>query len=26
VVVALYSKGKGKKDFSGFVQHAGVHY
>jgi hypothetical protein len=26
VVVALYSKGRGKKDFSGFVQHKGVHY
>ena len=26
VVVALYSKGKAKRDFSGFVQHAGVNY
>lgn len=26
VVVALYSKGKAKRDYSGFVQHAGVNY
>jgi len=26
VVVALYSKGKAKRDMSGFVQHAGVNY
>lgn len=26
VVVALYSKGKAKRDFSGFVQHAGINY
>lgn len=26
VVVALYSKGKAKRDMSGFVQHAGINY
>lgn len=26
VVVALYAKGKAKRDQSGFVQHAGIHY
>jgi hypothetical protein len=26
VVVALYAKGRGKRDFSGFVQHKGVNY
>jgi len=26
VVVALYSKGKAKRDYSGFVQHAGINY
>jgi hypothetical protein len=26
VVVALYAKGKAKKDYSGFVQIKGVHY
>lgn len=26
VVVALYSKGRGKKDLSGFVQHKGIDY
>ena len=26
VVVALYSKGRAKRDYSGFVQHAGVNY
>ena len=26
VVVALYAKGRGKRDFSGFVQHKGINY